>query len=179
MRFSAILATAILISTAAFAAEQQAASTRSKTRVLRGPALAARPVNGAANVSPLVKAANATPKAKAKAKAKIKITQDTLLKTGGKITTTDSTWEPKIAEESAIETKATGEQYVKTAPDEAELTKKAAELRAERARLAEQLVEAAEDPDGVEDTDAVESRMRQIMIELEKLESQQAEPDGR
>ena len=175
MRFSAILAAAILISTAAFAAEQQAASTRSKTRVLRGPALAARPVNGAANVSPLVKAANATPKGK----AKIKITQDTLLKTGGKITTTDSTWEPKIAQESAIETKATGEQYVKTAPDEAELTKKAAELRAERARLAEQLVEAAEDPDGVEDTDAVESRMRQIMIELEKLESQQAEPDGR
>jgi hypothetical protein len=173
MRLSAILAASILISTAAFAAEQPTASSRAKTRVLSGPTPAARPVSIATNVSPLVRAANATPKAK----SKIKITQDTLVKTGGRITTTDSTWEPKIANESAVKSKAPDEPP--PAIDEAELLKKAAELRAEHARLAEQAVEGAEDPDGVEDTDAIDSRMREIMIELQKLQSQQAEPDGR
>jgi hypothetical protein len=177
MRLTTFFAASLLISTLAFAAETPATSAP-KTRVLKGATSTSTPtraVSGSSNVSPLVKASKTAPKSK----AKIKITKETLAKTGGRITTTDSTWTPKVAVPSPPMEIATPPAAPVSTLTDAERAKKTADLRAELERLSELALEAAESGDGVEGLDDIESRMQQIPAELEKLESPEPAPDGR
>lgn len=177
MRLTAFFAASILISTTSFAADTPATSAP-KTRVLQRATSTKSPtrsVSGTSNVSPLVKAAKTPPRSK----AKIKITKETLVKTGGRITTTDSTWTPKVAVPSAPMVVATPPPPPVPEMTEAERAKKTADLRAEMERLSELALEAAESAEGSESLDDIESRMQQIPAELEKLESAEPPPDGR
>jgi hypothetical protein len=177
MRLTALFAASILISTTVVAAETPATGAP-KTRVLKSATSTSSPtrsVSGSSNVSPLVKAAKTAPKSK----AKIKITKETLVKTGGRITTTDSTWTPKVAVPSPPAEVAPPPAPVTPVMTEAERAKKTADLRAELERLSELALEAGESAEGVEGLDDIESRMQQIPAELEKLESPEPQPDGR
>ncbi|MHB0971556.1 MAG: hypothetical protein ACYC7A_20700 [Thermoanaerobaculia bacterium] len=176
MRLTALFAASILITTTAVAAETPATGAP-KRRVLKSAtstSSSTRSVSGSSNVSPLVKAAKTAPKAK----AKIKITKETLVKTGGRITTTDSTWTPKVAVPSPPVEVAPPPAPAAPVMTDAERAKKAADLRAELERLSELVLEAAESAEGIEGLDDIESRMQQIPAELEKLESP-PQPDGR
>lgn len=176
MRIPAILTAALLVAAgAALGAEEvtkETSAEKPKTRTLQSGTPGTHTASGK-RVSPLVAAAKA---GKNGPKAKISISKDTLKTTGGNITTTDSTYNPKAPSVSVVDTSVTQAKVV-AAPqiDPVATQQKIRDLQAELSRMHDEFVDESEDPAAHGDFEGVERRMNEIPKEIERLQKQLAD----